>query len=335
MKALVVTAPGKIECKQIDEPKPDGEKALIKVSYAGICGSDIGFWQRGDSAGACGHEFSGVVVDPGSSKTLKPGDRVTAMEITPCLTCDTCLRGDVNVCKMVMSDSPGITASGGMAESVLVRADMVRALPDKVDDVLGAMTEPAAVSMHAVRRAGIGKGSRVLILGAGPIGVFAAAVAQAFEAEHIVITETNENRLAFIKAMKYAHVELKADAPDFMDQLKANAGAKGFDVLLDCADDAGRNEIIQLLRPRGKYIGLAMHGELKVDRVPMGMNEYDIQGSFFFLPDDFDLALEMMNSGKLDIRKLCTKVADFSEAQACFEDLASGKSRDMKILFKP
>jgi threonine dehydrogenase-like Zn-dependent dehydrogenase len=334
MKALVVVSKSKIECKQIDDPKPNGEKVLIKVSYAGICGSDIGFWERGDSAGACGHEFSGVIVDPGSSKTLKAGDRVTAMEISPCLKCDLCVAGDVNVCKMVMADSPGISASGGMAEYVLVRSDMVRALPDNVDDILGAMTEPAAVSMHAVRRAGIGKGSRVLILGAGPIGIFAAAAAQAFEAEHIVITEINENRLAFVKKTGYTHAVLKANAPDIMDQVKANAGAKGFDAILDCSG-SGSAEIIRLLRPRGKYIGVAMHGDVQLDRVSLGMNEYDIQGSFFFLPEDFDFVLEMMNSGKLDIRKLCTKIADFNEAQACFEDLASGKTGDLKILFKP
>jgi threonine dehydrogenase-like Zn-dependent dehydrogenase len=335
MKALVVTAPRKIECKQIDDPKPNGEKVLIKVSYAGICGSDVGyFWEHGDSAGACGHEFSGVIVDPGSSKTLKAGDKVTAMEMSPCLKCDLCATGDVNVCKMVMADSPGNSTSGGMAEYVLVRPDMVRKLPDKVNEVLGAMTEPAAVSMHAVRRAGIGKGSRVLILGSGPIGVLAAAATKAFEAELIIITEINEKRLVFAKETGYAHVVLKASAPDFMDQLKTNAGPKGFDAILDCCS-SGSAEIIRLLKPRGRYIAVALHGDLQLDRASLGLNEYDIQGSFFFLPEDFDLVLEMMNSNKLDIRKLCTKVADFSEAQACFEDLASGKTRNMKILFKP
>jgi threonine dehydrogenase-like Zn-dependent dehydrogenase len=332
MKALVVTASRKIECKQIDDPKPDGEKALIKVSYAGICGSDIYPWERG--SGDCGHEFSGVIVDPGSSTTLKQGDRVTAMEINPCLKCDLCAAGDVNVCKMVMADAPGLSAAGGMAEYVLVRADMVRALPDNVDDILGAMAEPAAVSMHAVRRAGIGKESRVLILGAGPIGVLAAAAAQAFEAEHIVITEINENRLAFVQKTRYAHLVLKANAPDFMEQLKVNAGAKGFDAILDCSG-SGTAEIIRFLKPRGKYIAVAPHGEVTLDRGTLLVCEYDIQGVILFIPEDFDLVLEMMSSGKLDIRKLCTKITDFNEAQACFEDLASGKTENMKILFKP
>jgi threonine dehydrogenase-like Zn-dependent dehydrogenase len=335
MKALVVTAKRNIECKQIDDPQPNREKVLIKVAYAGICGSDLNYyWEEGVSAGACGHEFSGVVVDPGSSKNLKAGDKVTAMEISPCLKCDLCAAGDVNVCKMVMADSPGISAPGGMAEYVLVRPDMVRKLPDKVDEILGAMTEPAAVSMHAVRRGGVGKGSRVLILGAGPIGVFAAAAAKAFEAEHIVITEINEKRFAFAEESGYAHVVLKTDVPDFMNQLKANAGPDGFDAIVDCAG-SGSAEVIRLLRPRGRYMAVCTHGEVILDRVSLGLNEYDIQGSFFFLPEDFDLVLEMMNSGKLDIRKLCTKIADFSEAQACFENLASGKSGNMKILFKP
>jgi threonine dehydrogenase-like Zn-dependent dehydrogenase len=335
MKALVVEVAGKIECKQVDDLKPDGEKVLIKVSYAGICGSDVTSWRQGyRGGGAYGHEFSGVIVDPGSSKTLKAGDRVTATELSPCLKCDLCAAGDVNVCKMVMADSPGITASGGMAEYVLVRPDMVRVLPDNVDDILGAMVEPAAVSMHAVRRAGIGKDSRVLILGAGPIGVFAAAVVKAFEAEHIVITEINENRLAFAKETGYAHAVLKANAPDFMEQLKVNAGTKGFDAILDCVG-SGSAEIIRLLRPRGRYIAVAMHGEVQLDRHSLCMNEYDIQGIILFLPEDFDLTLEMISSGKLDIRKLCTKIVDFSEAQACFENLASGKTGDMKILFKP
>jgi 2-desacetyl-2-hydroxyethyl bacteriochlorophyllide A dehydrogenase len=335
MKALVITAVKKIELVELEDLKPQSEKVLIKVAYAGICGSDIGAWNRGDPAGggACGHEFSGVVVDPGSSKTLKAGDPVTAMELTPCLTCDICLRGDINVCKKVMADSPGLTAGGGMADYVLVRSDMVRKLPDGVDLLLGAMTEPAAVSMHAVRRAQVKKGSRVLILGAGPIGMFAAAASRALEAEYIVITEINKNRIAFAEKIGYADRLLNAEDSDFIDQLKAGAGEKGFDAVIDCSG-SGNTDVLKLLRPRGIFMVVAMHPDLHLSRVPIGMNEYDIQGSFFFLPEDFDSTLQLMASGKLDLRSLATKVAEHSEVQSCFEELASGNSPNMKILFK-
>jgi L-iditol 2-dehydrogenase len=335
MRALKVTAQKKIELVELEDLKPQSEKTLIKVSYAGICGSDLGAWERGDSAGggACGHEFSGVVVDPGASKTLKAGDPVTAMEISPCLTCDRCLAGDVNVCSMVMADSPGLSTSGGMADYVLVRPDMVRRLPDGVDQLLGALTEPAAVSMHAARRAGIKKGSRVLILGAGPIGVFAAAAARALEAEYIAITEVNENRIAFVRKAGYVDLVLNAGDPGFIDQLKNAAGKKGFDAVLDCSG-FGNTDVLKLLRPRGIFMVVALHPDLQLSRVPLGMNEYNIQGSFFFLPEDFELTLQLMASGKLDLRIFATKVAELGEVQSCFEELASGKTENMKILFK-
>jgi L-iditol 2-dehydrogenase len=100
---------------------------------------------------ALGHEYSGIVIDPGASN-LKKGDRVAVMELTPCMECSACKRGLYTTCPQVIKGgAPGFSAHGGMGEYSLVRPDMVVKLPDSIDDILGALIEPASIGMHSLK----------------------------------------------------------------------------------------------------------------------------------------------------------------------------------------
>ena len=121
LKGIKELVPGNIE-----EPKVDGENVIIEISKAGICGSDIHNWDLGAPVGlVLGHEFSGVVVDPGSRSDLKKGDRVTALPISPCDKCPACLSGNHQYCPETWIKAVGIslTTPGGYAEMTSVRPD--------------------------------------------------------------------------------------------------------------------------------------------------------------------------------------------------------------------
>jgi 2-desacetyl-2-hydroxyethyl bacteriochlorophyllide A dehydrogenase len=291
-------------------------------------------WKGGLQGFARGHEFSGVVVDPGKATNLKAGDRVTAMEINPCGECEFCRAGRPGLCPKVFADSPGFYANGGMADYVLVRPDMVRKLPDNVDYISGAMIEPAAVAMHAVQRSGVTTPTKVFVRGAGPIGMFTAACAKALGAAFTAIVEINPDRLALAKSFGCADAVLDAAAPDLKEQVLALTSGAGFDILADASGAVTTDETLALLKTGGTYVEIGMHGEMTISKRTLGLKEYRIMGSILFSPPDFDLVIELMGAGKLNISKMATRITDFSEAQACFEELAFGRSKNMKILFK-
>ena len=146
MRILTMVDKKKIAVSEKPVPKAESGHALIKVSYAGICGSDWHMvWGNGVRAGqnaVAGHEFSGVIVDP-SDTHFKAGDRVTAIEYTPCGECEYCYSGKKHLCPERFSAGIGLMNDGAFAEYLIAREDMIYKLPDSIDDVQAAMIEPA------------------------------------------------------------------------------------------------------------------------------------------------------------------------------------------------
>jgi L-iditol 2-dehydrogenase len=336
MRALIIEDVKKLAVVERPEPQK-GDAVIIKVAYCGICGSDVSFWDRGLFKGLVpGHEFSGTVVHPGNSQSLKAGDRVTAIEISPCYECRTCQEGFFNNCPSTMKQSPGITWDGGMAEYVAVRSDMVRKLPDEVNDIAGALIEPTAVSLHNVRWAGVGPGSRVLITGAGPIGLLAAACAKALGAAFVAITELKE-RLAFPQAATYVDEVFNATDPELAPKLLAAAGGYGFDQAIDSVGAPQTLETcIGALKPGGK---LALIGvKDKSTAIPVNLLQakgLTVFGDLFFLPADFDLVIELMRTGMLKIEECASVIIPLSEAQHYFGQLNTGRGTAVKVLCDP
>ena len=156
-----------------DEPiTPNGTDVLIEVRNVGICGSDIHYWDIGQPEGLIlGHEFSGLVLDPGNRKDLKIKDRVTALPISPCNTCPACKSGNVQYCEKTWSNAVGLSSTykGAFSKLIKVRPDMVVKIPNNVSFEHAALTEPLAVSLHATNLVNITKNDKVLVIGAGRI----------------------------------------------------------------------------------------------------------------------------------------------------------------------
>lgn len=338
MRALIIEDIKKLAVAELPRPETDGSKAIIKVAYAGICGSDVGFWSRGMFKGtAPGHEFSGTIVDPGNSTALKAGDRVTAMEITPCLECRTCREGYVNVCPSAMADSPGIGRNGGMAEYVAVRTDMVRKLPEEVSDIEGALVEPTAVSMHAVRLTGVSQGSRVLVTGSGPSGLLAAASAKALGADYVAITEVKEDRMEFPRRAPYIDEVFNALDPDLDNKLLAATGNEGFNQAIEgTGNTQATHTCLKALKKGGKLAIVGVKDrDVVIPMTTVQAKAITLVGDLFFLPEDFDLVLALMKSKKLDVANCATCIVGFGEGQKYFEQLYAGAGIDIKILLNP
>ncbi len=199
MNALVLHAVGDARFEQIPRPKPATGEALVRVAFCGICGSDL---PRTFVKGTyrfptvCGHEFAGVVESCGEGVTqVAPGDRVVVFPLLWCGKCAACERGNFVQCSNY--DYFGSRRDGALAEYVAAPVRNLVRVPEGVSLEAASMTEPAAVALHALKRAGGGFiGQSVVIFGAGPIGLMAAQLARVMGAAQVILFDLVARKLA-------------------------------------------------------------------------------------------------------------------------------------------
>jgi threonine dehydrogenase-like Zn-dependent dehydrogenase len=264
MKSVVVDKLKSFKNIESEIPPLEEGKALIKVSYAGICGSDVLMYAVDSTVGTViGHEFSGVVVDPGTSG-LKPGDKVIAPETNPCGKCEYCLSGRDYLCPSLLSDSPGISRPGAYGEYIQVRADLLIKVPDDYDMKLGALVEPIAISLHAVNQMGLPKNKKVLIWGNGPVGAYAAFVAKRKLDCEVYMVGRNQPRVDFCNKLPYVDKCFSMKDPDFDAKLEAVAPG-GFEYALDCVlAPGGMDQVLTKLKG-GAHLSLVGAHSSKLD----------------------------------------------------------------------
>lgn len=252
MKAVYVEDAYKIVVKEIDIPEIAANEVLIKVKSAGICGSDLhtykGLHPFRKPPVIIGHEVAGEIVKVGEAVTrLAAGDRVTVEPQTGCGICEYCLAGLVNYCEQ--RGAPGIGGwYGTMAEYFAAPEQTVFKLPEGMSFDQGVLVEPFAVGVHAVRKAGIGLGDKVAILGAGPIGLLAMAAAKAAGATTLLVTDVMDYALEGAIKMGATHSLNIMSKPDWTEQATALIGGH-FDKVLVAAGVPGIiDQSLKLLR---------------------------------------------------------------------------------------
>ena len=339
MKAVAIKGVRQFEIKDIPEPKRDGKKVIIEVSKTGICGSDIHYWVNGEPRGlVMGHEFAGVVVDPGDRLDLVKGDRVTALPISPCGECEACRNGDVQFCPKTWNEAVGLSIDnpGGLTSKIAIRSDMVIKVPDNVTDEEVAMVEPLAVGLHAAHLGRIAVGDDVLVIGAGIIGLASAEFAKKEGASYVAITETNKARGEKAVDLGVADEYYDATDKDLAETLMANTNG-GFDVVIECVGTgAAVNRAISMVKPGGivVFVGVATDAE-PTYTVMAVMKELFVQGAIAYTYNEFKSCIDLISRKQVDVLKFVDDIVPLERVQEAYERLTSGTDAAVKILVDP
>ena len=236
MKAGVVHGIEDIRYEDIETPKVEPGKVLVKIKYTGICGSDIPRVNQGTAHYTpivLGHEFSGTVAEVGEGVTsVKAGDRVAGIPLVPCMKCEDCQKGNYSLCKHY--DFIGSHSFGSYAEYVAVPEKNVVKFSDDVSFEQGAFFEPATVALHGLERTGYQGGKTVAILGGGTIGLLTMQWAKIFGAQKIVVFDIAEERLELAKRLG-ADAGINTLLENFMADAKALSDGKGYDYVFETA----------------------------------------------------------------------------------------------------
>ena len=344
MKAAVFYAPGDVRVESLSSPQLEPGMVLLRIRRVGICGSDLHYYEQGHcgtsvphSPFILGHEFSADVAEIGDGVTnVAIGQRVTANPARACGFCDLCKAGRGNLClKTIMLGSAGSTPhiNGAMAEYVTVRADQCHVLPDEIGLEIGAMIEPLAVALHAIKRAGGVSGKRVLVLGAGTIGRLSAAAAKAYGAAPVAITEIIPERRQKA-ADSGIPVVFDPESTNFIDEALELTGL-GFDTIIEAsASPRALRQAFDLIRPGGTIVQI---GTLPTQDIPLPAlrimrKEINYIGSQRY-GDVFDEAIRLVASGRINLRPIMSDEFRADDAAKAFK-VATDRAHSMKVMLE-
>ena len=340
MKAAIFEGVGRqLRIGERPMPVPGPEELVLKVAYCGICGSDLHATDTesyGLALGATlGHEFAGEVV-ASRSPGFREGDRVTAL---PLWACDDC--AEAGVCRDGLgalcprSRFVGLygPAPGAYAEYVKVRAAQAIRLPDGVSLRDGALVEPLAVGAHAVAAAGPIAGARVLVLGAGPIGVAVAVMGRLAGAAAVAASEPAAGRRE--RARRVGLPVLDPGAGDLARQFRDMAGGPP-DVIVDCVGKPGiLQQCIELSRPRGRIVvaGVCMGEDRMMPRAAI-RKEVTVSWVLAYSREDFERVIRHIQAGEIDGDAIVSAVIGFGPLPELFEALRTPNDH-LKVLIDP
>jgi 2-desacetyl-2-hydroxyethyl bacteriochlorophyllide A dehydrogenase len=337
MRAAFCTAPGTFELRDLSRPDPGPGQLLVRVRSCGICGSDLD-WFAGPfpvPAVCPGHEIAGEVVEVDSQvREIGVGDRVAVEPLAVCGRCPACRAGDYQICRKI--EFLGVSLDGGFAEYVAVPRARVYPLPSELDFAAGGLAEPAAVSVHGVRLGGVSSGDRVLILGAGTIGLLCVMAALAADAAEVAITARHPHQAEMAGRIGATRV---FPANPEGDRMRAEVSrASPPDVVLETVGGAGEslNDAIRSVRPGGTVVLLGIFpSPPPCDALSLVVKEVRLVGSLTYGcrdgRSDFELALEMMASNAPVVRDLVTHRFELEEIREAFETAADKTQGTIKV----
>lgn len=305
-RAAVLHAAGDLRTSELNVPALGPADVLVQVAAVGICGSDMHYFAHGRNGTnvlrqptVLGHEAAGVIVATGADGPLAVGTPVAVEPAVGCGTCRGCREGNYNVCPTGRCFGSPPT-HGVMTQYLVAPARAAHPLPDSIDPVTGAMIEPLAVAVWAVQRAQVGLGHRVLVTGAGPIGLLVAQVARAAGAAEVVVTDVNDDRLAVA-------AELGATRTiNTREHLLPEEPA--YDRALDCTGvPAVVWSAIRTVRPHGR-VTVVGQAAPSVDGLPLGyLQRYEVDlVTAFRYAHAFPTAIALAASGAVDITRIIT-----------------------------
>jgi L-iditol 2-dehydrogenase len=335
MRAAVLRGPRDVVLEERPAPRPGPGEVVVRIRSVGVCGSDTHYYEHGrigrfvvEAPLVLGHEAAGEVTELGAGVSrLSLGQRVSIEPGVPDLTCEQCLAGRYNLCpNMRFYATPPV--DGALAEYVIVHEAFAHPVPDGMSDDAAALLEPLSVGIWACRKGRVTAGSRVLITGAGPIGLVSLQAALAFGATQVAVSDVSPARLDLAKQL---------GATDVVDVREARVAdlAPAPEVLLECSGSPPAiGDGIRALDRAGRAVLVGMGG----DEVPLPLSvvqehELELTGTFRYA-NTWPTAIALVASGRIDLDRLVTGSYRLDQAE---EALTAGRRdpHSVKVVVRP
>lgn len=337
MKTILMPEPGKVIITEMEKPTPKPGEALLKLLYGGICGSDLGSY-RGANAYVVypcipGHEFSAEIVEIGENdRGLKPGMIVTCNPYFNCGHCYSCERGLVNAC--TDNQTMGVQRQGAFSQYITMPVERIYDGKGLSPRTL-ALIEPFCISYHGVTRGQVKPGDKVLVVGAGTIGVLAAVAAKAKGAE-VTICDVAPEKLDYAyQTFGLAHKLLNASPEAFAAGVAELTQGNGYDVTIEAV---GMPETFQncidaaCFGGRLVLIGVSKRNINDFFFTIIQKKELNIFGSRNALKSDFLELIELVRSGAVDLEKIVTNEYAWTDAPQAFAEFSANAGKMLKVV---
>jgi L-iditol 2-dehydrogenase len=335
MRAAVLRGPGDVVIEDRPVPRAGPGEVVVRIRSVGVCGSDTHYYEHGrigsfvvEEPLVLGHEAAGEVAEVGPGVTrLAVGQRVSVEPGVPDMSCPQCLAGRYNLCpNMRFFATPPI--DGAFAEYVVVHEAFAHPVPDSIGDDAAALLEPLSVGVWACMKGHVTAGSRVLVTGAGPIGLVAVQTALAFGATEVIVSDVNPARLALAGELGATEtVDARETSVADLDRAP--------EVLLECSGHPPAiSEAIRALDRAGRAVLVGMGG----DEVPLPLSvvqerELELTGTFRYA-NTWPTAIALVASGRIDLDRLVTGTYRLDQAE---EALTAGRrdQQTVKVVIQP
>lgn len=337
MLQQVMTEPGVIVFNEVPVPEITVDQVLIKIMRIGICGSDIHVYHGEHPFTSYpvtqGHEVSGEIVAVGEAvKDFTVGQKVTIQPQIVCGKCYPCRHGKYNLCEELKV--MGFQDTGVASHFFAVDASKVTPLPETMSYEEGAMIEPLAVAVHAIRQAGDVTGKKIVVLGAGPIGNLVAQAAKGMGAESVMITDISDYRLRKAKEECGIRYAVNTRNTDLGEAILAAFGPDKADIIYDCAgNDTTMGQAIKYARKGSTIILVAVYaGMATVDLAVLNDHELDLNTTMMYRNEDYLDAIRLTEEKKICLQPLISKIFPFNEYLNAYQYIDAHREETMKVI---
>lgn len=340
-KAILKT-PGRMIIKDALVPEPKDDEVQIEVEYVGICGSDVHGFEYGpfippkdpNQEIGLGHECAGTIVKVGSSvKNFKAGDRVNIEPGVPCGHCKFCREGHYNICPDVdfMATQPNYR--GALTNYLCHPASYTYKLPDNISTMEGALVEPASVGIHAAMTAGVKPGQKIVILGAGCIGLMTLQACRTLGATQIVVVDVLEKRLKLAQKLG-AMAVVDGKKENTIQRCHELLGEWGADIVFETAGaQATAQQTPEIVMRGGKIMIVGtIPGATPIDFLKIN-REVTIQTVFRYA-NRYPVAIDAISSGSFDVKSMVTNIYEYKDVQKAFDESVHCKADIIKGVIK-
>lgn len=337
MKSIVIREPGEVEIRESEIPELKKGEALLKILYGGICGSDLTSYKGGNAYVSYpripGHEFSAEIIEiEDNDRNLKKGMIVTCNPYFNCNECYSCKRGLVNCC--TTNQTMGVQREGAFSNYITMPIERIidgKGIPARTL----ALIEPFCISYHGIQRAEVKQNDKVLIIGAGTIGVLAAVAAKTKGAK-VYVSDISSQKLEFAKTFGIDGVILNDSEESFAQQVNDITNGDGFDITVEavglpstfqnCIDSAAFGGKVVL-------IGVSKQN-LDFNFTLIQKKELNVMGSRNALTRDFENLIDIVKRGEIDLDRIITNSYKMEEAAQAFEDFSKNAASMLKVMFE-